>query len=118
MKMSYGILSAALLVATGLTAAAEPKAKGTRFWNLTGETVKKLELAPAGSTSFGPDLCAADKDGSVDNDERLKVEGVASGTYDARVTDAKGRVCLAKAIEVKEGTVFSIEADQLKDCKP
>ncbi len=118
MKPSLAILAAAILVLTSLTTSAEPKAKGTRFWNLTGETVKKLELAPSGSTIFGPDLCAADKDGEVENDERLKVEGVAGGTYDARLTDKKGRVCLAKDIEVKDGAVFSIEADQLKDCKP
>lgn len=118
MKLSHGLLAATLLAATGLAASAEPKAKGTRFWNLTGETVKKLELAPAGTTSFGPDLCAADKDGEVDNDERLKVEGVASGSYDVRLTDKKGRVCLVKGVEVKDGAVFSIEADQLKDCKP
>jgi len=119
--LSKRTLSAAVLLAalTATTAAgAGPKASGTRFWNLTGETVTKLELAPAGTSSFGPNLCAGDKDGAVDNDERLKVEGIASGTYDARVTDAKGRVCMATAIEVKDGAVFSIESDQLKDCKP
>jgi len=117
--MRPGLALAALAIAaSAIAASAEPKAKGTRFWNLTGETVAKLELAPAGTTTFGPDLCAGDKDGTVDNDERLKVEGVASGTYDARVTDTKGRVCMASAIEVKDGAVFSIEQDQLKDCKP
>ena len=109
-----------LVLGTMLTAAGaeDSKSKGTRFWNLTGETITKLELAPTGTTGFGPDLAKNDKDGTVDNDERLKVGDIASGTYDARLTDAKGRVCMAAGLEIKEGAVFSVEKDQLKDCKP
>lgn len=118
MKPRFAVLAVIFIAVNSLTASAEPKAKGTRFWNLTGETITKFELAPAGTTTFGPNLCAADKDGEVDNDERLKIADVASGSYDARLTDKKGRVCLVKAVAVKEGEVFSIEADQLKDCKP
>ena len=109
-----------LVLGSTLTAsgAEEAKSKGTRFWNLTGETITKLELAPAGTTEFGPDQAKNDKDGAVENDERLKVSDVASGTYDARLTDDKGQVCLARGLEIKDGAVFSVEKDQLKDCKP
>ncbi len=86
--------------------------------NLTGETVAKLELAPAGTQGWGPDQCKNDKDGTVDNDERLKVEGVAPGSYDARLTFKGGRVCYARGLAVEEGKVFSVELDQLKDCEP
>ena len=96
---------------------ADGKAKATKFWNLTGETITKLELAPTGTTDFGPDQAKNDKDGAVDNDERLKVVGVADGTYDARLTDKNGRVCMATGLEIKDGAVFSVEKDQLKDCK-
>lgn len=109
---------AALLVAVAPAIAQEKKSKGTRFWNLTGETIARFELAPAGTTQFGPDQCANDKDGTVDNDERLKITGVADGKYDARLTDKSGRVCLAKGLEIKTDGVFSVEKDQLKDCKP
>ncbi len=101
-----------LVVAAGVAEAA----KGTRFWNLTDNTITRLELAPVGTQSFGPDQAKNDKDGSVDHDERLKITGVTSGAYDIRFTDAKGRVCLVKNVAVKEGDVFSIEEKQLAGC--
>jgi hypothetical protein len=118
MSMKYALAIAALLIAASPALAQDKKSKGTRFWNLTGTTIAKFELAPAGTTTFGPDQCKNDKDGEVDNDERLKIVGVADGKYDARLTDSKGRVCMALGLEVKTDGVFSVEADQLKDCKP
>jgi hypothetical protein len=116
MKLTYALL--AVLIAASPAIAQEKKSKGTRFWNLTGETVAKFELAPAGTTTFGPDQCKNDKDGTVDNDERLKVVDIKDGKYDARLTDVKGRVCMAYGLDVKTDAVFSVEKDQLKDCKP
>ena len=101
-----------LLLAAGTAEAA----KGTRFWNLTANTITKLELAPAGTQSFGADQAKNDKDGAVDHDERLKITGVTSGAYDIRLADAKGRSCVIKNVAVKEGDVFSIEEKQLADC--
>ena len=63
---------------------------------MTANTITSMALAPAGTNKFGPDLAKADPDGSVDHDERMKVNGIASGTYDARFTDNKGRTCLVK----------------------
>lgn len=116
--MKFAIVVAALVLAASPALADEKKSKGTRFWNLTGETVTRFELAPAGTTTFGPDQCKNDKDGAVDNDERLAITDVADGTYDARLTDKTGRVCSAPGLVVKANGVFSVEKDQLKDCKP
>jgi hypothetical protein len=91
-------------------------AKDTRFWNLTSSTVKSLELAPAGTTVFGPNQCANDPDGDVDHDERLKVTGVESGAYDARLKLADGRVCVAKAVQIEAGKVFTIDEKELVGC--
>jgi hypothetical protein len=88
----------------------------TKFWNLTHNTVDGLELAPAGTTSFGPNLCLADPDKSVDNDERLKITGVATGIYDARIHDVTKRSCLAKNVHITAGKIFSIQEKELTDC--
>jgi hypothetical protein len=88
----------------------------TKFWNITGDTIVKFELAPAGSNNWGPDQCKNDKDDSVDDDERLLIKDVATGSYDARMTFKNGRVCTLKAISIEQGKIFSVEANQLKDC--
>ena len=38
------------------------------------------------------------------------------GTYDVKLEDDTGRSCVARNIEVKAGTIFSIEERQLTDC--
>lgn len=107
-------LSFALVLALGSAALA---AKATRFWNLTANTITTFELAPAGTETFGPDQTKDDKDGSVDHDERLKIINVPTGTYDARLVDSRGRMCVVKNVAVKEGEVFAIEEKQLIDCE-
>ncbi len=91
-------------------------AKDTRFWNLTSSTVELLELAPAGTSAFGPNQTKNDPDGTVDHDERVKVTGVKTGAYDARLKLADGRECMAKGVRVEAGKVFSIEEKDLVDC--
>jgi hypothetical protein len=91
-------------------------AKDTRFWNLTASTVKSLELAPAGTSAFGPNQTTNDPDGAVDHDERLKVTGVKSGAYDARLKLADGRMCMAKGVQIEAGKVFAIEDKELIGC--
>jgi len=91
-------------------------AKDTRFWNLTSATVKSLELAPAGTKAFGPNQCLNDPDGAVDHDERVKVGGVATGSYDARLTLADGRTCLARNVRIESGKPFAIEDKDLTEC--
>jgi hypothetical protein len=91
-------------------------AKDTRFWNLTSSAVKSLELAPAGTSTFGPNQCANDPDGAVDHDERVRVTGVTTGAYDARLTLADGRVCTANGIRIETGKPFAIEDSDLVGC--
>ena len=93
-------------------------AKDTRFWNLTSSTVKSLELAPAGASAFGPNQTTNDPDGAVDHDERLKVTGVKSGAYDARLKLADGRVCMAKGVQIEAGKVFTIDPVITKGISP
>ena len=91
-------------------------AKDTRFWNLTSSSVKSLELAPAGTSTFGPNQCANDHDGEVDHDERVKVTGVVPGAYDARLKLADGRVCMAKGVRIEAGKPFTLEDKDLVGC--
>jgi hypothetical protein len=91
-------------------------AKDTQFWNLTSSTVKSLELARAGTSAFGPNQCVNDPDGAVDHDERLKVTGVTTGAYDARLTLADGRKCMAKGVEIETGKPFTVEDKDLVGC--
>lgn len=100
-----------------LSAQAQAAQSGTtRFWNLTGETITHLMLAPSGTSKWGPDQCRNDPDGSVDFDERLRITGVSSGRYDARFTDKAGRSCTVTGIEIKAGKVFSIGKEALEHC--
>ena len=55
------------------------------FWNLTSSTITALTLAPAGTSTFGPNQCDNDKDHEVDHDERLRLTGVEPGRYDVQV---------------------------------
>ena len=102
-----------LLVVAGAQAAAR---KGIRFWNLTSSTVTKLQLAPAGTQTFGPDQCRNDPDGAVDHDERLRLVGVAPGRYDVKLADKAGRVCVVRDLTLEDDKVFSIRDADLTDC--
>ncbi len=88
----------------------------TRFWNLTGETITHLSLAPAGTAKWGPDQCRNDPDGSVDFDERLRITGISTGRYDVKFTDKSGRTCTVTGIDIKAGGVFSIDKGALQHC--
>jgi hypothetical protein len=105
-------------VALCLSGPAFAAKKGMQFWNLTGETLTEVALAPAGTKSFGPNQCRNDKDGTVDFDEDLAIKGVTPGRYDVRVKDVKGRVCYARAVAVEADATFSISEKELTDCAP
>lgn len=91
-------------------------AKTTQFWNLTASTVTSIQLAPANTKAFGANQCLNDPDGAVDHDERVKVTGIAPGSYDARLKLADGRTCVARDLQVEIGKPFSIEEKDLTDC--
>jgi hypothetical protein len=103
-------------LALAATSAALAQSRPTRFWNLTRHTISEFYLAPAGTENFGPNQCRNDKDGTVDPDERLRITGIASGTYDAKLKDVSGRACLLRNIKVEAGEIFSIEEKELTAC--
>ncbi|HEY6259353.1 MAG TPA: hypothetical protein VIY51_26540, partial [Xanthobacteraceae bacterium] len=73
-------------------------------------------LAAAGTTNWGPNQAKNDKDGVVDPDERLRITGVKSGTYDAKLTDLDGRTCMVHGVKVEVGQIFSIDEKELTGC--
>jgi len=107
---------AALATAAPVGAAFAADSRPTRFWNLTGETITHLSLAPEGTTNWSADQCRNDPDGTVDFDERLRITGVATGRYDVRFTGKSGRSCIVKGVDVKAGAVFSIGKDAWDHC--
>ena len=113
--MRWCLALIALLTFAGETAA-QSKGKGIRLWNLTTETISGFQLSPAGKTEWGPNQCLNDKDKEVDHDERLRINGVEPGQYDARVSYPNGRQCIVRSIEIRADAVFSIADKDLKDC--
>lgn len=99
-----------------MSSGARAQSKPIRFWNLTVNTVTVLQLSPAGQQDWGVNQCKNDRDGTVDHDERLRITDVNPGRYDVKITDKTGRICIVRNIDVKEGTVFSIEEKQLTEC--
>lgn len=113
-RRGAGIALAVMVAATGAAAADKP----TRFWNLTTDTITQLSLAPAGTARWGRNQCENDRDGEVEPRERLRITDVDPGRYDLRIAHKSGRVCIAKAVEVRAGEVFAIEEKDLTDCTP
>jgi len=114
MDRAFGI---ALILVWLAAASGAATAEGpTRFWNLTKNTISELYLAPAGTSNWGPNQCKNDKDGSVDHDERLRITDVATGTYDAKLADTIGRVCIVRNIKIEVGAIFAIEEKDLVSC--
>ncbi len=105
-----------VLVLAAMSSPALAEGRPTRFWNLTRHTISEFYLAPAGTTNFGPNQCKNDKDGTVDHDERLRITGVAPGSYDVKLKDVSGRTCLVRNIKVEAGEIFSIEEKELTAC--
>ena len=110
------LLAVLLLLAVRGAAAADRM----QFWNLTSATITGLSLAPAGTSAFGPNQCANDRDGAVDHDERLRLTGIQPGRYDVQITDKRGRVCMARDVAVRgDGRyAFALSDEDLKECRP
>jgi hypothetical protein len=111
----HGLILALILTLSGSAALAQDRPM--RFWNLTRHTIAEFALAPPGTSNWGPNQCKNDKDGTVDPDERLRITGVQAGTYDARLKDVSGRVCIVRGVKVETGAVFSIEEKELTSCE-
>lgn len=102
----------ALVSATSAMSADRP----ARFWNLTRHTISEFYLAPAGTTNWSENQCKNDKDGTVDSDERLRITGIDTGIFDAKLKDTSGRICFVRNIKVTAGEIFSIEEKELTAC--
>jgi hypothetical protein len=95
-------------------------ARDLLFWNQTSKEYRGVYLAPAGTAQFGPNQADNDPDHTVSADERLKITGVAPGSYDVKLVENSGRTCIVASVEVK-GTgrvAFAIGEDQLTHCAP
>ncbi len=112
--MRFLHLAAMVLLVSATPGRAEEKP--TRLWNLTAWTIADLKLAPAGTEQFGPNQCLNDRDATVEADERLKITGVTTGQYDARIAFKNGRVCRARNLSIVEGQIFDIADKDLVDC--
>ena len=110
-------LMLSLMLISGVSAADAQQQRPTRFWNLTRHVISELSLAPAGTTQWGHNQCKNDKDGTVDPDERLRITGVTPGTYDVRLKDVSGRMCIVRGIKIEAGEIFSIEEKELTSCE-
>jgi len=111
----WAFILLALCITSSLAFAAE---RPLRFWNLTRHTISEFYLAPAGTTNWGPDQCKNDKYGTEDFDERPRITETPPGSYDAKLTDVSGRVCLVRDLKLEAGEIFSIEENQLTSCTP
>ena len=107
---------AAITAALLLLTAGSAFAKAPLLWNLTVNTMNSVLISPAGKDQWGTDEIVNDKDGSVDPDERLKITGVADGTYDVKFKDVKGRTCLVRNVAIQADKIFSIDEKDLKGC--
>ena len=110
------LIYALMVLVLAASAAAAQDRRGTRFWNLTANTIKQFYLSPAGKNEWGPNQCKNDRDGEVDHDERLRITGVEPGRYDAKVGYRGAKHCFVRDIEIKADAVFSIADKDLKDC--
>ena len=104
-----------LFVSIGLSFAcsAAIAADSLLFLNRVGETLVKLQLAPAGSSKWGPDQCQFEEDKSVENNEKIPLKGIMPGRYDIRFTDLRGRTCTVKNQDVKDGALVVIREKEL-----
>ncbi len=109
-------ISIMIFALAAMAGGASAQDRPTRFWNLTGATISEFYLAPSSTSNWGPNQCKNDKDGTVDPDERLRITGVSSGTYDAKLSDVNGRVCVVHDVRVEAGEIFSIEEKDLTSC--
>jgi len=106
----------ALVLLVAASAADGAERARMRFWNLTAYTLTSLQFSAPGQNAWGMNQCENDNDKTVDHDERVRITGLAPGRYDAKLTDKRGRTCIVRDVEVKDG-VFAIEEKQMTDCE-
>jgi hypothetical protein len=93
-------------------AAAAAEEKPAQLWNRTSSGVVGLRLSHAGSGEYGDNLAT----NSVGHGERLKINDVPTGRYDAELKYKNGRICFVRYIEIVVGKEFSIDDKALTAC--
>jgi hypothetical protein len=100
-------------------AAAPSAVAADRFfvYNLTDATTfTGVFMAPAGTVQWGKNQALNDKDKAIDPSERLPIKDVSRGKFDVKLVDQKGRVCIARGVDLSTETTFEIHDRDLTDC--
>ena len=87
------------------------------FNNTTSTVFSGVYLAPRGTTAWGLNQALNDKDKAWDAGERLTIRGLSRGTFDLKVVDRSGRVCIKKGLDLTSDTTFDIRDEDLRDCR-
>lgn len=107
----------AVIVTAGISGVPLFAAERFFMYNLTASTpFTGVFLTPSGTNTWGANQALNDKDKAIDPSERLPINGVAHGTYDLKLVDAKGRTCLVRGIDLRKETTFEIRDRDLTDC--
>ena len=111
--MSFLSGASALVVILAAAYAANNK---PQFWNLTAHPVTEFYLAPAGTDQWGENQALNDPDGSVDYNEKLSIVDIPPDTYDLKLKDKTGRVCVLRGVVIWTDSIISLDETQLADC--
>jgi hypothetical protein len=103
---------------SALTASGAVAADRFLGFNETTATVfTGVYFAPAGTTGWGPNEALNDKDKTWESGERLAIKGVSRGTFDLKLIDQAGHVCIKHGLDLSKDTTFEIRDQDLADCR-
>ncbi|MEA2740280.1 MAG: hypothetical protein QOH05_3587 [Acetobacteraceae bacterium] len=86
------------------------------FNETTATAFTGVYLAPAGTTAWGANQALNDKDKVWDFGERLTIKNLSRGTFELKVVDRSGRICIKHGIDLTKDTTFDIRDEDLRDC--
>lgn len=96
-----------------------PATAADRFfaYNMTTSTTfTGVYLAPSGTGQWGANQALNDKDHAIDPSERLPIKDITRGTFDVKLVDRKGLVCISHGVDLRKETTFEILDRDLTDC--
>lgn len=108
-----------LAVVIGAAALTGPARAATRLYvynDTTSTDFPELYLAPAGTSSWGPNQTLSDRDKILDHSERLTLKDVEPGVYDMKLVDTKGRACVVRGVDLTTKRNFDIRDQTLSQC--
>lgn len=115
MKLQAILMLAGLVIAGTVPAAAGPNYFAYNDTAVT--TFTGVYLAPAGTTTWGPNQALNDDDKELDFGERLTLTGLSPGKYDVKLVDGKGKTCILHQVDMTKENSFEIRDPALTDCK-